>query len=184
MIAHTCSYLLSSYEFKLKFPKLSQAKLGRFQAKSSRAGAFQFLSWNQTDSMYVHKKQIFSTSFKFPNFVLVSWLKPILINLMVTYLILEVFLKLNVMIFHHNSIIVKTCLVGWLSSLNREIFVLNWKGQKPSRVELTILQLKPWFESARLELITTIYHFMTWCESHIFLASVCKTVHCNAMSYW
>ena len=71
------------------------------------------------------------TTFKFPNFVLVSWLKPILINLMVIYLILEVFLKLNIMIFHHNLIIVKTSLVGWFSSLNREIFVLNW-AENPS----------------------------------------------------
>ena len=36
--------LASSDEFELKFPELSQAELKRFQAESSRAGAFQFWS--------------------------------------------------------------------------------------------------------------------------------------------
>ena len=56
--------------FKLKFSKLSQAKLKKCQAESSWARAFQFLSWNQADNMYV----------KFSNFA------PILINFMIIYL--------------------------------------------------------------------------------------------------
>ena len=42
-------FFCSSDEFELKFPELSQAELKGFRAKSSRAGAFQFLSWNQND---------------------------------------------------------------------------------------------------------------------------------------
>jgi hypothetical protein len=61
VIAHTWSYLFTRDEFKLKFSKLSRAELGRFRAEWSQAGVVQFLSWNQADSMYVNKKQIFST---------------------------------------------------------------------------------------------------------------------------
>jgi hypothetical protein len=39
------------------------------------------------------------TTIKFLNFLIVSRLKLILMNLMVIYLILELFLKLNIMIF-------------------------------------------------------------------------------------
>ena len=42
------------------------------------------------------------TAIKFLNFLLVSRLKPIQMNLMVIYLILDLFLKLNIMILHHN----------------------------------------------------------------------------------
>ena len=95
-----------------------------------------------------------STTIKFPNFVLLSWLKSIVLNLTVIYQILEVFLKWNIMIFHHDSIIVKTSLLGWFSSLSRKIFKLNGKGHKPSRAELKIVQLKPWLKLARLWFIT------------------------------
>ena len=45
------------------------------------------------------------TAIKFLIFYYVSILKPILMNLMAIYLILELFLKLNIMTFHHNSTI-------------------------------------------------------------------------------
>ena len=37
---------------------MSQAELKRFRTESSRAGAFQYSSWNQADNMYVNKQQI------------------------------------------------------------------------------------------------------------------------------
>ena len=45
----------SSDEFKLKFSGLSQAKLKGFQGESSRAEAFQYLSWNQAENIFFNK---------------------------------------------------------------------------------------------------------------------------------
>ena len=42
---------------------------------------------------------------------------------------------MKTMIFHHNSIKVKTSLLGSFSGLNREISELNAKGHEPSRAE-------------------------------------------------
>ena len=41
--------------------ELSRVELKRFQAESSRTGAFKFSIWNQADNIYVNKQQIFQS---------------------------------------------------------------------------------------------------------------------------
>ena len=48
---------------------------------------------------------------------------------------------MKTIIFHNNSIKVKTNLLGSFSSLNTEISKLNGKGHDPSQAELKIVQL-------------------------------------------
>ena len=45
-------------EFDLEFSGSSKPELWKIRAESSRAGAFQFLSWNGAENMYVNKQQI------------------------------------------------------------------------------------------------------------------------------
>ena len=57
---------------------------------------------------------------------------------MISYLILcniEGVFEVEKHDFYHNSIKVKTSLLGLFSSLNREISELNGKGHEPSRAE-------------------------------------------------
>ena len=77
-----------------------------FRAKPNQAWASQYSSWNQADFMYINKKQIFNPCKqihrKFPYFVLLSRLKPIVINSWLFiwfYVTQELFLKLKTMIF-------------------------------------------------------------------------------------
>ena len=73
------------------------------------------------------------------------------------------FLKLKTMIFHHNSIKVKTSLLGSFSGLNREISELNGKGHEPSRAENCSARALAWATSART------HHYrlplcLCWCK--------------------
>ena len=88
----------------------------------SRAGHFNFRAESELTvctSTYINKKQIFSTymlrtAIKFLILLLVLRLKPILMNLMAIYLILE-------LVCHHNSTIVTLqSLTGSVQGLNRE----------------------------------------------------------------